>query len=200
MPSSVWSMDNTAMSFFGQMDYQISDSLTATLGLAYSDDSKDVSGDITIIDAFAALPLEAAGLGALSGLQFFPAFRNYPNADENGKFDSDDVTHTLSLSYAMSDNTSIYMTHSSGFKATSVNMTVDARDVRAADPEDATNIEIGLKTTFDNGYINLAFFDQNIEGFQSNAFSGTGFNLVNAGKESHKGVEFDSMLALSLKT
>ena len=39
------------------------------------------------------------------------------------------------------------MTHSSGFKATSVNMTVDARDVRAADPEDATNIEIGLKTT-----------------------------------------------------
>ena len=27
-----------------------------------------------------------------------PAFRNYPNADENGKFDSDDVTHTLSLS------------------------------------------------------------------------------------------------------
>ena len=197
MPSSVWNMDNTAMSFFGQMEYRINDSLTATLGLAYSDDSKDVSGDITIIDAFAALPLEAAGLGALSGLQFFPAFRNYPNADEDGKFDSDDVTHTLSLAYAMSDNTSIYATHSSGFKATSVNMTVDARDVRAADPEDATNYEIGLKTTFDNGYINLAYFDQNIEGFQSNAFSGTGFNLVNAGKESHKGVELDSMLALS---
>ncbi len=197
MPSSVWKMDSSATSLFGQMDYQISDNLIATLGISYSDDSKDVSGNITIIDPFAALPLEAAGLGALSGLQFFKPFNNYPNASEDGKFDSDDVTHNLSLSYAVSESISIYATHSTGFKATSVNMTVDARDVRSADPEEATNIEIGLKATFDNGYLNIAYFDQNIDGFQSNAFSGTGFNLVNAGKESHEGVELDSMLALS---
>ena len=197
MPSSVWTMDSSATSLFGSVDYLISDNLTATLGLSYTDDSKKVAGDITIIDPFAALPLAAAGLGALSGLQFFPPFTNYPNANEDGNFDSDDVTHNLSFAYSLSEDTSIYMTHSTGFKATSVNMTVDARDSRAADPESATNIEFGVKTSFDNGYLNLAYFDQNIEGFQSNVFSGTGFNLVNAGKESHKGIEFDSMLALS---
>ena len=197
MPSSIWAMDSSTTTMFGQMDYQISDKLSAALGLSYSDDSKDVSGNITIIDAFAALPLSAAGLGALSGLQFFPAFTNYPNANEDGKFNSDDVTHNLSFTYAFSENASMYVSHSTGFKATSVNMTVDSRDSRYADPEEATNIEIGLKTSFSNGYLNLSYFDQSIEGFQSNVFSGTGFNLVNAGKESHKGIELDTMFALS---
>ena len=36
--------------------------------------------------------------------------------------------------------------HSTGFKAISVSMTVDARELRSADPEEATLMEIGLKT------------------------------------------------------
>ena len=38
---------------------------------------------------------------------------------------------------------------------------------------------------------NVAVFDQTIEGFQSNVFTGTGFALANAGKQSNKGVELD---------
>ena len=37
----------------------------------------------------------------------------------------------------------------------------------------------------------LAIFDQEIEGFQSNVFTGTGFVLANAGKQSTEGVEVD---------
>ena len=37
----------------------------------------------------------------------------------------------------------------------------------------------------------MALFDQEIEGFQSNVFSGTGFNLANAGKQSTEGAELD---------
>jgi iron complex outermembrane receptor protein len=76
-------------------------------------------------------------------------------------------------------------------------MTVDARELRSADPEEATLMEIGLKKSFDNGYINLAIFDQSIKGFQSNSFTGTGFNLVNAGQQTHKGAELDTKFALS---
>ena len=197
LPDESFTMKNTSASLFGQIDYDISDKLTATFGLNYTDDKKDVKSDVTVVDLFAALPFEAAGLGALTGLQFFKPFVNYPNENESGAFDSDDLTHTLRLAYSPDEDTTFYASHSTGFKAISVSMTVDARELRSADPEEATLMEIGLKKSFENGYINLAIFDQSIKGFQSNSFTGTGFNLVNAGSETHKGVEFDSMFALS---
>ncbi len=63
---------------------------------------------------------------------------------------------------------------------------------RFAGPEDAMVYEIGVKARFDKGAINVAIFDQSIDGFQSNTFIGTGFVLANAGKQSTKGVEFDA--------
>jgi outer membrane receptor protein involved in Fe transport len=39
---------------------------------------------------------------------------------------------------------------------------------------------------------NLAVFQQTISGFQSNLFTGTGFALVNAGKERVRGVELET--------
>ena len=44
-------------------------------------------------------------------------------------------------------------------------------------PEEAENFEIGLKKTFSNGYVNLSLFNMSVEGYQSNLFIGTGFNL-----------------------
>jgi outer membrane receptor protein involved in Fe transport len=63
---------------------------------------------------------------------------------------------------------------------------------RFAGPENATVIEVGIKARFPKGAFNLTLFDQEIEGFQSNAFTGTGFILANAGTQSTKGVEFDA--------
>jgi outer membrane receptor protein involved in Fe transport len=63
---------------------------------------------------------------------------------------------------------------------------------RFAGPEEATVYEIGLKARFPKGAFNLTLFDQAIDGFQSNTFTGTGFILANAGKQSTKGVEFDA--------
>ena len=62
---------------------------------------------------------------------------------------------------------------------------------RFAGPEESTVYEIGLKGQWDTVSLNLAIFNQEIDGFQSNVFSGTGFNLVNAGKQSTDGVEVD---------
>jgi iron complex outermembrane recepter protein len=63
---------------------------------------------------------------------------------------------------------------------------------RFAGPEEATVVEIGLKARFPKGAFNLTIFDQEIKGFQSNSFTGTGFILANAGTQSTKGVEFDA--------
>lgn len=62
---------------------------------------------------------------------------------------------------------------------------------RFAGPEEAEVYEVGIKAQWDGIGINLALFDQNIEGFQSFAFTGTGFALRNAGKQSVKGFEVD---------
>jgi outer membrane receptor protein involved in Fe transport len=51
--------------------------------------------------------------------------------------------------------------------------------------------EGGLKGSWPNGAVNIAVFKQIIRGFQSNIFTGTGFFLSNAGKQSTFGIEFE---------
>ena len=185
-------MNAKTLSVFANVDYQLSEDLTASLGFNYTEDEKVVTSNVTVDDFFSSLPLPAA----LSSVQFFPPFVNY--ADRS--FDSDQLTHTLRLAYDFSEDTKMYVAHSTGFKPTSVNLSVNANNDeigRAADPEESDNFELGIKHQFENGYLNIAYFDQSIDGFQSNTFVGNGFALVNAGEQNHTGFEFDAMIALS---
>ena len=114
--------------------------------------------------------------------------------------DSDDLTWTARLAYDLSDNFNAYFTYATGYKAGAFNLSSDSRPPdpmtgfgRTADPEEVRLLEFGLKTNFDGGYINIALFDQEIKGFQSNVFNGTGFDLANAGKQSVQGFEVESL-------
>ena len=62
---------------------------------------------------------------------------------------------------------------------------------RFAGPEEAEVYEVGVKGQWDGLSVNLALFDQTIDGFQSFAFTGTGFALRNAGTQSVQGFELD---------
>ncbi|MFC3581067.1 TonB-dependent receptor [Sphingomonas hylomeconis] len=62
---------------------------------------------------------------------------------------------------------------------------------RYAGPEKSSVYEVGIKGQYSNFAFNIAVFKQYIKGFQSNVFTGTGFSLLNAEKESVFGVEFD---------
>ncbi|MEE9433745.1 MAG: TonB-dependent receptor [Sphingorhabdus sp.] len=68
---------------------------------------------------------------------------------------------------------------------------------RFAGPEDAEVYEIGLKAKFDGFAFNLALFNQTLNGFQSNVFTGTGFVLGNAEQQSVRGIEFDTSISPS---
>ncbi|MBB6228992.1 outer membrane receptor protein involved in Fe transport [Polymorphobacter multimanifer] len=63
---------------------------------------------------------------------------------------------------------------------------------RFAGPEDAEVYELGLKGQFDGFGFNLAVFQQALKGFQGNIFTGTGFVLANAEKQSTFGFELDT--------
>ncbi|WP_209348153.1 TonB-dependent receptor [Pontixanthobacter sp. CEM42] len=65
---------------------------------------------------------------------------------------------------------------------------------RFAGPENAEVYELGLKAQWPGFGFNVALFDQTIKGFQSLAFTGTGFALQNAGQQSVKGFEFDATI------
>jgi outer membrane receptor protein involved in Fe transport len=65
---------------------------------------------------------------------------------------------------------------------------------RFAGPENAEVYELGVKAQWPGFGFNLALFDQTIKGFQSFLFTGTGFQLNNAGQQSVKGFEFDSTI------
>ncbi|MEM7327689.1 MAG: TonB-dependent receptor [Pseudomonadota bacterium] len=274
--------ENRAWSIFGTLDFHVSDRLTATVGINYTEDEKDAFYTQTNTDTFSGLDLVAiggqvlfqtafaqtyAGFGVdatdptaiaafeaanpgtlatvtagaqafadggqtdpavnpllgLTALQFLPPFLDFPNAVENGSSSDNATTYTLRLAYDLTDNINIYGSYATGFKATSWNLSRDSRPfasdfiagspvtnppsspirdaglavnnltsgTRFAGPEDSEVIEFGVKGAFDTFAFNLAIFDQTIEGFQSNAFTGTGFALANAGEQSTTGVELD---------
>jgi outer membrane receptor protein involved in Fe transport len=65
---------------------------------------------------------------------------------------------------------------------------------RFAGPENAEVYELGVKAQWPGFGFNLALFDQTIKGFQSFLFTGTGFQLNNAGQQSVRGFELDTTI------
>lgn len=151
-------------------------------------------------------------LAGLRVLQFLPPFLDIPNAVEDGKVSDDNFSYTVRLAYDVTPDVNIYASYATGFKASSINLSRDSRPFladrdaivsgglsvnnltygsRFADPEKSRVIEFGLKAQYDNISLNLAVFDQEITGFQSNIFTGTGFALLNAGKQSTFGLEVE---------
>ncbi len=151
-------------------------------------------------------------LNGLKAFQFLPPFLNVPNAVESGKTNDGDFSYSVRAAYELTDTVNIYATYATGFKASSVNLSRDSRPLasdlpaiisgglgvpnltsgsRFADPEESTVYEFGLKGQWDVAAVNVAVFKQSIKGFQSNIFTGTGFALANAGKQSTFGIEFD---------
>jgi outer membrane receptor protein involved in Fe transport len=261
-----FSMDNTAWSVFGTVDFEPIDGLVFTAGFNYTDDKKDFEltqqafdelANINLVDAFItgatsgtvrtrqqfqALPpanqqalLAAATnpavnpLIGLSPFQFQPPFLNLPNSVEPGRTKDDEFTYLLRAAYQISNEINIYASYATGFKASSVNLSRDSRPAfgdyipgpgrsffgapaspitnaglavpnlgtgsRFAGPEEAEVYEIGMKAQWDGFGVNLALFDQTIQGFQSFLFTGTGFQLNNAGEQSVKGFELDSTVS-----
>jgi outer membrane receptor protein involved in Fe transport len=153
-----------------------------------------------------------------SALGLYPFQFLAPVVPFSDNSDDSKTTYTARLSYEIDDSMMVYGGVSTGFKATSWNLSRDTRPVqpvpgdrsplggyenpyyarygtRFAGPEDSTVYEIGFKGKWSQVALNVAIFDQEIEDFQSNTFLGTGFGLLNAGKQSVQGAEFDLFYA-----
>lgn len=208
-------LNDDAWSLFGNVDFKLAKRLTLTLGVNYTRDSKSVRSTSTSTDVFSALQLPDSAK-ALVPLQFLPPFMDIPNAVESGKTRDGDWSHTARLAYEFNDTLNAYVGYSTGFKASSFNLSRDSRPSAAdlvrlqnadlavpnlssgsryAKPEEAELFELGIKGNWGIASANLTVFKQSIKNFQTNNFLGTGFFLSNAEKQSTFGVEFDGMVS-----
>ena len=151
----------------------------------------------------------------LRPLQFLPPFQNFPNAVESGKTRDSDWSYTVRLAYEVSDTLNVYASYATGFKASSFNLSRDARPLAAdvaalrtaglavvnlrpgsrfARPENSSVYEIGVKGNWGVASANLTLFKQVLRDFQTNTFVGTGFIFGNAEKQTTDGVEFDGLV------
>jgi iron complex outermembrane receptor protein len=168
---------------------------------------------------FAAVQTGAANATApllgLRALQIFPPFMNVPNPVEPGRTSDGNVSYTARLAFDATDHINLYLSYATGFKASSINLSRDARPTgadllrlqaaglavtnltpgsRFALPEKSTVYEAGLKADWGLVSANVAVFKQIIRDFQSNVFTGLGFSLGNAGKQSTFGIEFEGVV------
>lgn len=211
-----FALRNTSWSVFSSLDFKPRNWITLTVGANYTRDSKDARGAATSTDVFSAIDLATYGTSAqaLRAFQLLPPFLGFPNAVETGRTRDGDWSWNARIALDLGDFARVYAAYSTGFKASSFNLTRDSRPfaaefaalgaaglllpnltsgTRLAGPEDARSYEIGFKGDWGVVSANLALFRQSIEGFQSNTFTGTGFVLANAGEQSTWGVEFDGV-------
>ena len=148
----------------------------------------------------------------LRPLQFLPPFQNCPNAVEACRTNDGNFSYTLRAAYEITPTLNGYISYATGFKASSFNLSRDARPTpadyallvqqglavtnltpgsRFAAPEKSRVYEIGLKGNWDYASAILTVFQQSISNFQTNTFTGTGFIFANADKQSTTGVEFE---------
>ncbi|WP_166422374.1 TonB-dependent receptor [Paraglaciecola sp. 20A4] len=208
--------DNTDYSFFASADYQLTDALTLTGGLNYTNDKKDAYVRETANeDVFSSINFNTLAGGAFAGLsaaQFRAPIVSFPNSIENGKSDDSDTTYLVRLAYKWNDNYNFYVSQATGFKSSSWDLTNFSRPAsslasalnasgenssnpmygsRLSTPEYSTVTEVGVKVWYREFQANLAIFDQSLDDFQVRSFDGIDLFQANAGKTSVDGFEFD---------
>jgi iron complex outermembrane receptor protein len=141
--NSEFLQDNESYSLFVSLDYDLTDALTATLGISYTNDEKEVSIEsdnaeiLSAIDfavtptvfgvPLSSIPTAAPFIPTLQSVQFLPPQLVFPNSLESGKSSDSKTTWSLRLAYEVNKNVNVFATAATGFKGTSWNLSRDTR-------------------------------------------------------------------------
>lgn len=175
--NTIIQQENKTWAVFGQGSYDLTDRLTVTGGVRYTDDEKDFQ-----VLQFSALWLDIG----------IPQFLAGPVNVSDGQASWD-----VALNFAMTDNSSLYARAANGFRA----QTIQGRDVAfletptVATPETIDSYEAGYKADlFDGrGRINIGVFTYEVEDMQLSIIGGASNTnqVVNAAKGTASGFEVE---------
>lgn len=203
---------------FGQLDYEVTDKLTATFGFRYTEEEKDYERLAEDFD-----------LTALAGIMFDPvtfavSYANpellsprssdltvggnigvaRPFADPRPE-DFENFSPKIGLKYQISDDSQIYGTVSTGFKSGGFNGRVADAQSEPYDEETLTSIEVGYKSQWleDRLRLNMAIFYNEYDDLQVSSFETTadGNSILpvfsNAGEAVIQGAEIEMTLRVT---
>ncbi len=219
-----YSQDSESFSIFTHNVFDVTDALSLTVGLRYSDESKDGSFSqptASYPSCTAQLagfngatggygPLPAALTGNLTVLGCFPflAPADHPLAfasplplprSFNDTFEDDELIYTGKIGYEVNPDISTYASFTHGYKSGGFNLDSTAA-IGGADPRFASEIvdayELGMKSKFFDNMVtlNVAAFLEKFENFQVLEFTGAQFQTFNVPKAETKGVEIETVV------
>lgn len=167
--------DNTSYALFGQLTYSFTDAFDLTIGARQTWDDKKID--------------QSFGLG------LNPIYALTDLEDDWSQF-----SPRVTFDWKLSDDKMVFLTYSEGYKSGAFisQQTNPIVAGQTLDPEDATNIEFGVKTEWlDNRLrVNATVFDLGIEGLQ--LFRLENFLLVSENTEIEStGLELDFTAVLS---
>jgi len=185
-----FSTETESTAFFGQIDYDLSDSFTVIAGLRWSNEQKNVQYDSYIAgfvapDDLTITDLDVLGLGGsyfsygANGVTSLGADLAVDGNHDN--IDKDLVTAKLELDWRYSENTLVYLSYNRGIKAGGFNAPLDPSDLvdgvasnggpdeMKFDEEILHAYELGIKTELFDGKarLNTAVYYYDYQDYQA---------------------------------
>lgn len=215
--TNAYTQSSKSWSIFTHNTLEVLDGLKLTVGLRYSDESKDGSftqpaitnnlcpatlGQVGAGNAVPALTTNILGLGCFafvapaigSDAIAFPLPRPFVS-----EFSDEELIYTGKVSYEFADPVTIYASFTHGYKSGGFNLDSTAA-AGGADPrflsEEVDAYEVGLKAKFlDNAVtLNVAGFHEEFSNFQVLEFTGAQFTTFNVPVAKSTGVELETVI------
>ncbi len=196
--------ENETMAVFFQGSWDVSDDLSMTLGLRYTEEEKSASQSVWAADYADGNGVQSTNPYVIGPAQGIGEFTNhsFSPSDPGMTRDESSLTWSTNIQWDVSQDTMAYFSASTGFKAGGFNsfyMGTSSEDA-GFEEEDVITFEVGSKMTVldGTGEINVAIFRSEFDDLQASVFTGsTVFTVQNAAKAVSQGIEIDSRWALT---
>jgi len=169
--------NNRGIALFGELNYQFTSALKATVGLRYDNEYREATFN---------------GFGDASFTEGV-VINNRPDTTVSGSYTA--LSPKLALTYALGNRSSLYATYTRGFRAGGVNAQRVPAEVRQTfDPEFSDNYEVGYKVRSANGRFSLsasAFWIQWRDLQFFNLVAPFTYNRENVGDARSQGLELE---------
>ena len=178
---SRYGFETEAIAAFAQFDFALTEALTLSAGLRYTDEKKEIQRELGNAGLPRTIP---AGTEADTGF--------------------DDLTPSFSLAYALTENTTAYLRYAEGFKSGGFNGEAQtlAETLLPYRSETVRAIEAGLKGVWLDNRLraSAAVFQNDHEDMQLSVFTAegaAGSSVRNAGEAKIRGFELEGSLQVS---
>lgn len=193
-----YDLDTDTWAVFGQATWNISDTWRVTLGGRYTEESKDAYRELNITnsDGSAVGPVAPFLWLAVFGIESQQSTGHLITGDR----DEDDFTPSINVQWDVGDDTMLYASYATGFKSGGFDARANSVASWEFEGEEATTYELGAKSTFMDGAMELngAIYFTEYDDLQIAQFDGTlGFNVGNAAETEVWGVEVDGRWAIT---